>query len=86
MPQIIVYGRDVAKNPTISSNSSAGYHGQGQISVGAQRVFQDDDVVVLKIKNVDANGEISPSSNSGLKESGSAKDIYKQAKSMLRPL
>ena len=68
MPQIIIYGRDVAKNPTISSNSSAGYHGQGQISVGAQRVFQDDDVVVLKIKNVDANGEISPSSNSGLSD------------------
>ena len=66
MPQIIVSGADVARNPTINSNSSAGYQGQGQITVGAQSVFQADDVIVLQINRVDGNGEISPSSNSGL--------------------
>ena len=68
MPQIIVSGADVAKNPTVNSNSSAGYQGQGQITVGAQGVFQADDVIVLQINRVDGNGEISPSSNSGLSD------------------
>ena len=66
MPEIIVSGADVAKNPVVNANSSAGYQGQGQITVNAQSVFQDDDIVVLKVNQVDANGEISPTSNSGL--------------------
>ncbi|MCH2119410.1 MAG: Hint domain-containing protein, partial [Pirellulales bacterium] len=64
--EIIVSGADVAKNPVVNANSSAGYQGQGQITVNAQSVFQDDDIVVLKVNQVDANGEISPTSNSGL--------------------
>ena len=64
--EIIVTGADVAKSPVVNANSSAGYQGQGQITVNAQSVFQDDDIIVLKVNQVDANGEISPTSNSGL--------------------
>ena len=64
--EIIVSGADVGKNPVVNSNSSAGYQSQGQITVNAESVFQDDDIVVLKVNQVDANGEISPTSNSGL--------------------
>ncbi|EET49612.1 type I secretion target repeat protein [Thalassobium sp. R2A62] len=64
--EIIVSGADVAKSPVVNANSSAGYQGQGQITVNAQSVFQDDDIVVLKVNQVDANGEISPTSNTGL--------------------
>ena len=64
--KIIVSGADVGKNPVVNSNSSAGYQSQGQITVNAQSVFQDDDIVVLKINQVDANGEISPTSLTGL--------------------
>ena len=66
MTEIIVSGADVGKSPIVNSNSSAGYQGQGQITVNAQSVFQDDDIIVLKVNQVDANGEISPTSNSGL--------------------
>jgi hypothetical protein len=70
LPEIIVYGSDVAANPTVNSNSSAGYQGQGQITVSAQRVFQDDDIVILNVGLVNSNSEITPwtsaQGNSGL--------------------
>ncbi len=57
--RLIVFGSDVIKDPGIGTNSGAGTAGQGTATVQSGiRVFEDDDIVELDIKNIDANGEL----------------------------
>lgn len=57
--QLIVFGADVLGNPGIGTNSGAGMAGQGTATVQSGiRLFEDDDVVVFDLRNLDVNGEL----------------------------
>lgn len=67
MATFLVSGADIVVNPNVSSNSSIGQDGAGQITVsGGTQPFPDDYIIEFTVDPVDANGEFS--GNSGFSE------------------
>lgn len=55
----LAYGSDTLNNPSVSSNSSAGQDGAGQVTVnGGTQLFPDDYIIEFEVENVDENGEL----------------------------
>lgn len=61
--QLIVFGSDIIKDPSIGTTSGTGNANQGTATVqSGERVFEDDDIVVFDIIDIDANSELQSSS------------------------
>ena len=59
MPSFLANGSDIIANAVVSSDSSSGQDGAGQITVqSGSQIFPDDYIVEFIIDEVDANGEI----------------------------
>ncbi len=55
----LAYGSDILNNASVSSNSSAGQDGAGQITVDSgDQIFPDSYLVEFEVQHVDANGEL----------------------------
>jgi Ca2+-binding RTX toxin-like protein len=60
----LIYGIDVVQNPAITTTPGAGNDGAGQISLtGGTQIFTDGQVIEVTLENVDANGEVSGTSD-----------------------
>lgn len=60
---IVLFGIDVLDGANTSTNSSAGTDGQGTVSIsGGTQVFDDDDVVVISVRNLNQDGEVTGAS------------------------
>ena len=60
---IVLFGIDVLNGASASTNSSAGTDGQGTITIsGGKQVFGDDNVVVISVRNLNADGEVTGAS------------------------
>lgn len=61
MADLIVFGKDIVANPSVGTNSTGGTLNQGTATLqDGIRVFQDDDVIVFNVVNLDAHGEVIP--------------------------
>ncbi|WP_420567456.1 Hint domain-containing protein [Thalassovita sp.] len=59
----LIHGIDVVSDPSISTLSGAGNDGAGQITLtGGTQIFDDNQIVVVEMENIDINGEVSGSS------------------------
>ena len=57
--QLIVFGSDVIKDPSVGTTSGTGNGNQGTATVqSGSRVFEDDDIIVFDIEDIDANSEL----------------------------
>ncbi|MGH1353741.1 MAG: Hint domain-containing protein [Thalassovita sp.] len=60
----LIFGIDVVQDPSISTTPGAGNDGAGQISLtGGTQIFGDGQVIEVTLESVDANGEVSGSSD-----------------------
>ncbi|WP_121062115.1 Hint domain-containing protein [Chachezhania antarctica] len=60
---IILFGIDVVNGASASTNSSAGTDGQGTITIsGGEQVFGDNDIVVISVRRLNSDGEVTGSS------------------------